>query len=251
MRINWPKFIALNMPIVMRQKRIFNFLRVLLSDIENINARGEQWRTKALQQASYNSSAIMLERMVREQMGTAVEIQPLDNSFYDFKIVVVKVGENYSDARLRALIDMYKPADKAYYIDNGAIEYKASYTDYECERVSDEMTAAFTNYQCEQVYVNLINTISLVVDQDEEGYTILYAISEYPVSSPIVVTLSYGLQLQFEVGASRSDSYSPNYGDLIDKWNIEDIQPAQDEDYHYQPGTIIQWRIQTTDISAR
>lgn len=235
----------------MRQKRIFNFLRVLLSDIEDINARGEQWRTKALQQASYNSSAIMLERMVREQMGTAVEIQPLDNSFYDFKIVVVKVDENYSDARLRALIDMYKPADKAYYIDNGAIEYKASYTDYECERVSDEMTAAFTNYQCEQVYVNLTNTISLVVDQDEEGYTVLYAISEYPVSSPIVVTLSYGLQLQFEVGASRSDSYSPNYGDLIDKWNIEDIQPAQDEDYHYQPGTIIQWRIQTMDISAR
>lgn len=251
MRIKWPRFIALNLPIVMRQKRIFNFFSVMLSGLEDLNSRGEEWRTRALQRASYNSSAIMLERMIREQMGASVEIQHLDNSSYDFKVVVVKAGDSYDDARLRALIDTYKPADKAYYIENGAIEYEVSYTGYECEKVSDIMTAQFTNYRCEQVYVNLINTISLVVDKNEYGDTTLYAISEYPVSSPIVVTLTYGLQLQFEVGASRSDSYSPSYGDLIDRWNIEDIQPAQDEDYHYQPGTVIQWRIQTTDISAR
>lgn len=251
MRINWSNFIALNLPIVMRQKRIFNFFRVMLSGVEDLNSRSEEWRTRALQRASYNSSAIMLERMIREQMGASVEIQHLDNSSYDFKVVVVKAGDSYDDARLRALIDTYKPADKAYYIENGAVEYEVSYTDYLCEKVSDIMTAQFTNYRCEQVYVNLINTISLVVEENETGELEVYAISEYPVSSPIVVSLLTNQQLQFEVGASRSDSYYPPYGEEVSKWAIESIEPAQDEDYHYQPGTIIQWRIQTTDISAR
>lgn len=251
MGINWTKFIALNMPIVMRQKRIFNFLRVLLSDIEDINSRGEEWRTRALQRASYNSSAIMLERMIREQMGAAVEIHPLDNSSYDFKVVVVKAGDSYDDARLRALIDTYKPADKAYYIENGAVEYEVSYTDYQCEQVNEVISVEFMSYRCEEINVDIANTITLVVDKTEEGETEVYAISEYPVASPIVVTLMYGQQLHFEVGASRSNGYIPSYGDLIDKWTILDINPAQDEYYHYQPGTVIQWRTRTTDISAR
>lgn len=250
MKINWDRFIAFNLPVVMRQIKIFNFLKVLLSGVVDLHDRGQDWRDAALQRASYNSSAIMLERMLRDQMGVAAEIQPA-NSPYDFKVVIVKQGENYDDARLRALIDKYKQADKAYYIENGAVDFKVSFIDYVCEELSDVFSAQFINYRCEQVYVNLINTISLVIDKNEYEETIVYALSEYPVSSPIVVTLMYGQELHFEIGATRSDSYYPNYGDLIDKWSIEQISPEQDDDYHYIPGTVIQWRIQTTDTSAR
>ncbi len=250
MRINWNRFIAFNLPVVMRQRKIFNFLRELLSGVVDLHDRGQKWRESALQRASYNSSAIMLERMLRDQMGVVAEIQPA-NLPYDFKVVIVKEAETYDDARLRALIDKYKQADKAYYIENGAVDFKVSFADYVCEQLSDIFSAQFINYRCEQVYVNLINTITLVVDQNESGEVEVYATSEYPVSSPIVVTLMYGQQLQFEVGAKRSESYYPHYGDLIDKWSIEQITPEQDEDYHYQPGTVIQWRIQTTDTSAR
>ena len=234
----------------MRQRKIYNFLRTLLSGIVDVHDRGQKWRESALQRASYNSSAIMLERMLRDQMGVVAEIQPSD-SLYDFKVVIVKQGENYDDARLRALLDKYKQADRSYYVENGSVSYEAAYSGYVCEQLSDIYTAEWTKYRCEQVYVNLINTITLVVDKTEDGTMEVYAISEYPVASPIVVTLQYGQELQFQVGASRSDSYYPNYGDLIDEWMIERITPEQDDDYHYQPGTIIQWRIQTTDTSAR
>lgn len=190
----------------------------------------------------------MLERMLREQMGVVAEIQPATLP-YDFKVVIIKQGEHYDDARLRALLDKYKQADKTYYVENGSVLYEVAFSDYVCEQFI--YTAEWTNYRCEQVFVNLSNTITLVVDKTEDGTTEVYAISEYPVASPIVVTLLYGIELQFKVGASRSDSYYPNYGDLIDKWSIESITPAQDEDYHYTPGTVIQWRIQTTDTSAR
>lgn len=250
MRINWNRFIAFNLPVVMRQRKIFNFLRELLSGVVDLHDRGQKWRESALQRASYNSSAIMLERMLRDQMGVVAEIQPAVSP-YDFKVVIIKQGEAYDDARLRALIDKYKQADKSYYVENGAVDYTVAFSDYVCEQLSDIFTAEWTKYRCEQVYVNLINTISLVVDKNELDETEVYAISEYPVASPIVVTLQYGQELQFVVGATRSDSYYPNYGDLIDKWSIEQITPEQDEDYHYQPGTVIQWRIQTTDTSAR
>lgn len=250
MRINWDRFIAFNLPVVMRQRKIFNFLRELLSGVVDLHDRGQKWRESALQRASYNSSAIMLERMLRDQMGVVAEIQPAVSP-YDFKVVIIKQGEAYDDARLRALIDKYKQADKSYYVENGAVDYTVAFSDYVCEQLSDVFTAEWTKYRCEQVYVNLINTISLVIDKNEYEETIVYALSEYPVSSPIVVTLMYGQELHFEIGATRSDSYYPNYGDLIDKWSIEQITPEQDEDYHYQPGTVIQWRIQTTDISVR
>lgn len=250
MRINWDRFIASNLPVVMRQRKIYNFLRALLSGIVDLHDRGQSWRDSALQRASYNSSAIMLERMLRDQMGVVAEIQPATLP-YDFKVVIIKQGEHYDDARLRALLDKYKQADKSYYVENGSVSYETTYSDYVCEQLSDIYTAEWTKYRCEQVYVNLVNTITLVVDKAEDGTTEVYAISEYPVASPIVVTLQYGQELQFEVGASRSGSYYPNYGDLIDKWSIESITPAQDDDYHYQSGTVIQWRIQTTDTSAR
>lgn len=249
MRINWDRFIAFNLPVVMRQRKIFNFLRELLSGVVDLHDRGQKWRESALQRASYNSSAIMLERMLRDQMGVVAEIQPAVSP-YDFKVVIIKQGETYDDARLRALIDKYKQADKSYYVENGAVDYTVAFSDYVCEELSDVFTAEWTQYRCEQVYVNLINTISLVIDKTEYNETIVYAISEYPVSSPIVVTLISAQELYFEVGANRSNSYYPQDSDLIDKWTIERITPEQDEDYHYQPGTVIQWRIQTTDTSA-
>lgn len=252
MKIEWNRFIAYNLPVILRRPRVFNFIRELLAAIRDLHDRSETWRADALRRSAYDSSAIMMERMLLDQMGVVAEISDSQRPDVDFIVTIVDQGDSYDDARLRALIDRYKQADKSYIIENGDIAYSAAFSDYVCEQLDESYSAGFTSYVCETTFEQRQNILTLVIDQTEAEWYEIYAVALYPVASQLTIVTTGGIQLTMYANMLESEHHQFSYGDLQDKYDIESITPEQDEEFHYiYEKNTTRWRTTTQAISDR
>ncbi len=238
MRIDWNKYLVWNLPLVMRQPRIVHLLRILLASFADLHDRSQTWHEESRRRARYDSSSIMIERMILDEMGIDVIIDNFDTGSYDFRVRILSESA-YDEARLRALIDKYKAADKRYLIGNGNVTYSVIYQDYTCEKTDERLSVEYTSYVCEKVdYIETV-TIRLYGRRMDNGEIKLYASTGgTAVASTIRITADSALSFTIGVGESDSDTvtiYEDPEGGILS------ISPTEDGTYKYDFEPDIIW----------
>jgi len=192
----------------------------------------------------------MLEKILLDQMGVIAEISDSNQSAVDFIVTIIDRGNRYDDARLRALLDKYKAADKSYIIENGVVAYTAAFTEYVCERLNERYSVNFTSYVCETSFEHKDNILTLVVDQIEAEEYEIYAISQYPVASDLTIITTGNIILSMSKNYTESEHHIFSYGDLLDEYDIESIIPDHDTEFHYRyEKNTTRWRTRIQDTS--
>lgn len=239
MQIDWKRYIACNLPLVMRQPRIVHLLRSLLASFVDLHDRAQTWRVESLRRARYDSSSIMIERMIFDEMGLEVVIDNFDTGSYDFRVRILSEQTTYDEARLRALIDKYKAADKRYLIGNGNVSYSVIYQDYTCEKTDERFSVEYISYICEKRDYKETITIKLYGRHYNDGSIELYASTGGdPVASTIRVTAESALSFTIGAGESTSRSmiiYEDPGGGILS------ISPTEDSTYKYDFEPDIIW----------
>nr|DAX63259.1 MAG TPA: hypothetical protein [Caudoviricetes sp.] len=249
MQIDWKRHIVYNLPLVMRQPRIVHLLRSLLASLADLHDRAQTWRVESLRRARYDSSSIMIERMIFDEMGLEVVIDNFDAGSYDFRVRILSEQTTYDEARLRALIDKYKAADKRYLIGNGNVSYTVIYQDYTCEKTDERFSVEYTAYVCEKHDYKETVTIRLYGRNNNDGSIELYASTGgTPVASTIHITAASALS--FTINEEESTSrltiiYEEPSGGIIS------ISPTEDSTYKYKFEPDIIWLTSTRDTSVR
>lgn len=187
MNINWNRFLAYNLPVVMRQSRIFALLKCLIGMFISIHAQAMRWRIESLQHSNYDTSSIMLERIVFEQMGLRIRIKQSDELLGCFDVYVSSEDVEYEVARLRAILDKYKAADKRYRIINSNQAFQTLFDGYVCETEPVFLSCQFAGYVCEPIR---INSIFLYAEYRTLDSRSIYIQADYPVASPISVSVA-------------------------------------------------------------
>ena len=249
MQIDWKRHIVYNLPLVMRQPRIVHLLRSLLASLADLHDRAQTWHVESLRRARYDSSSIMIERMIFDEMGLEVVIDNFDAGSYDFRVRILSEQTTYDEARLRALIDKYKAADKRYLIGNGNVSYTVIYQDYTCEKTDERFSVEYTAYVCEKHDYKWLVTIGLYGRNNKDGSIELYASTGgVPVASTIRITATGALMFAIFKGESTSSSvfiYEKPDGGIIS------ISPTEDSTYEYNFEPDIIWLTSTRDTSVR
>lgn len=249
MQIDWKRHIVYNLPLVMRQPRIVHLLRSLLASLADLHDRAQTWRVESLRRARYDSSSIMIERMIFDEMGLEVVIDNFDTGSYDFRVRILSEQTTYDEARLRALIDKYKAADKRYLIGNGNVSYTVIYQDYTCEKTDERFSVEYTAYVCEKHDYKETVTIRLYGRNNGDGSIELYASTGgTPVASTIHITAASALSFTINEGESTSRLtiiYEELGGGIIS------ISPTEDSTYKYKFEPDIIWLTSTRDTSVR
>lgn len=237
MQIDWKRHIVYNLPLVMRQPRIVHLLSSLLASFVDLHDRAQTWRVESLRRARYDSSSIMIERMILDEMGLDVVVENFDTGSYDFRVRILSEQTIYDETRLRALIDKYKAADKRYLIGNGNVSYTVIYQDYTCEKTDERFSVEYTAYVCEKTYYKESRTIILYGRQFEDRIEI-YVSAGNIVASTIKVWLNTGWSMVIFEG--HSDSEIMVLYESSD-FKILSISPTEDNTYIYQFQENIVW----------
>lgn len=239
MRFDWIRYIIWNLPLVMRQVRISHLLHCLLTPFVDMHDRVQTWRVESLRRARYDSSAIMIERMILDEMGLDVVVENFDTGSYDFRVRILSEETTYDEARLRALIDKYKAADKRYLIGNGNVSYSVIYRDYTCEKTDERVSVEYTSYVCEKAEYKMSLTIILYGRRFDDGRVEIYASAgANPVASTIQVQLNAGWSIYIYEG--KADSAVTILYEESD-FEILSVSPTEDNTYKYNFQSEIIW----------
>lgn len=243
MNINWDRFLAYNLPVIMRRPRIFALLKCLIGVLVSIHAQAIKWRTEALQRSNYDTSAIMLERIVFEQMGLRIRIEPSEAQPGSFDVYVDSEGVEYEVARLRAILDKYKAAEKQYRIINSNQVFQTLFDGYVCEMEPVFRSCQFAGYVCEPIRTN---SIFLYAEYRSLDSRFIYIQSDYAVTSPVSVSVAGSeYTLIISKGEKKSQTgvafIDPNGGPVESQIYMTGLGLSADDyfDYVYNTDAIL------------
>jgi hypothetical protein len=146
--MNWNRLIITNLPHPLRRVTVFAILQALISPVVRIYNLFVSLRDEQIMNQAGTSQVCMLQKIVHDKLNLSIDIEEDTGLPNDF-IVKVASQELDKERRLIALIKKYKLAGKSFTLNNAAVNFVQTWSDYVCEKAAFVQT--WSDYVCERI----------------------------------------------------------------------------------------------------
>ena len=167
MIIDWVKYIANLLPISIRQPKIVELIRVLLSPsvelADELNSTIDHLRLFA----SCTTQVCWLQHILRSELGDeSITITEGDGLPTDF---IVTCNNWILETKLKGLLNRFKMAGKSYEFNFTDIDYSVQWSAPVCEKVEPIFSVQWSSPVCEVLFDLLAEEYTLIIYKNGEG----------------------------------------------------------------------------------